>query len=129
MTYHVIYNPLSGNGQGANRVNELKTVLTDGELRFQDVREIEDIQKYLKDFPAGDALILAGGDGTINRFVNDTYGMSYPKSLYYYPTGTGNDFLNDVPADQRGLIDLTPYISNLPVVTVKNKTYRFILLL
>ena len=126
MTYHVIYNPLSGNGQGANRINELKTVLTDGELQFQDVREIEDVQKYLKDFPAGDALILAGGDGTINHFVNDTYGMSYPKSLYYYPTGTGNDFLNDVPADQRGLIDLTPYISNLPVVTVKNKTYRFI---
>lgn len=126
MTYHILFNPLSGSGQGANRVNELKNVLTDGELQFHDVREIEDIQKYLKDFPADDALILAGGDGTINRFVNDTYGISYPKQLYYYPTGSGNDFLRDVPVDGRGLVNLTSYIVNLPVVTVKGKSYRYV---
>ena len=126
MTYHILFNPLSGSGQGANRVNELKNVLTDGELQFHDVRELEDIQKYLKDFPADDALILAGGDGTINHFVNDTYDISYPKQLYYYPTGSGNDFLRDVPVDKRGLVDLTAYIVNLPVVTVKGKSYRYV---
>ena len=124
MTYHILYNPLSGSGQGANRVNQLKTALTDGELQFQDIREIGNIRDFLSCFPAEDALILAGGDGTINHFVNDTYGISYPQKLYYYPTGTGNDFLNDVPADQRGLIDLNPYVRNRPTVTVKNKTYR-----
>ena len=126
MTYHILYNPLSGSGQGINRVNQLKTVLTDGELQFQDVREIGEVRDYLKSLSSEDALILAGGDGTINRFVNDTYGMSYPQKLYYYPTGTGNDFLNDVSADCRGLIDLHPYICNLPIVTVQNRTYRFV---
>lgn len=126
MTYYVLYNPLSGNGQGANRVNELKTVLTDGDIRFRDVREIEDIKNFLVTFPTDDALVLAGGDGTINHFVNDTYGFTYPKRFYYYPTGSGNDFLRDVPTDRRGLVELNPYIERLPVVTVKNKTYRFI---
>ena len=126
MTYHILYNPLSGNGDGTNRVNELKSVLTDGELQFRDVREVEDIREYLNDFLPDDALILAGGDGTINHFVNDTYGISYPKQLYYYPTGSGNDFLRDVKTDSRGLVDLLPYIVDLPVVTVKGKSYRFV---
>ena len=126
MTYYILFNPLSGNGQGANRVNELKSVLTDGELQFQDVREIGDTKKYVENFSKNDTLILAGGDGTINRFVNDTYGASYPENFFYYPTGSGNDFLRDVQPDSRGLIPLLPYVTNLPVVTVKNKSYRFI---
>lgn len=36
-------------------------------------------------------MILCGGDGTLNRFVNDVNGMNIPNKLYYYPTGTGND--------------------------------------
>ena len=126
MTYHVLYNPLSGNGQGANRANELKTKITDGELLFRDVREIKDIRELLRAFPQEDALILAGGDGTINRFVNETCGVSYPQNLYYYPTGSGNDFLRDVKPDLRGLINLKPYVTHLPVVTVKNKSYRYL---
>ena len=78
MTYHILYNPLSGNGQGANRVNQLKTALTDGELQFQDIREIGNIRDFLSCFPAEDALILAGGDGTINHFV---YRILFIKSI------------------------------------------------
>ena len=48
MKYFVLYNPISGNGFGLNRVNELKTVLTDGELSFFDVREVGDLASFLK---------------------------------------------------------------------------------
>lgn len=126
MTYRVLYNPLSGNGQGANRVRTLESVLRDGEVVFSDIREIGDIKAYLKSFPQDDVLILAGGDGTVNRFVNDTDGASYPEKFYYYPTGSGNDFCRDVPTDPRGLIELGKYITDLPIVTVNNRSYRFL---
>ncbi len=126
MTYHVLYNPLSGNGQGFQRVRELETVLRDGEIKFFDVREIGDAKEFLKNFPKEDTLVLAGGDGTVNLFVNATEGATYPQSFYYYPTGSGNDFCRDVPVDDRGLIPLTRYIQDLPVVTVKNKSCRFL---
>ncbi len=126
MKYFILYNPISGNGFGQSRVNELKTILTDGELSFCDVREVGNMEAFLKGISDTDALILAGGDGTLNRFVNDTDGMVIPERFYYFPTGTGNDFLRDVPADERGLIFATPYIKDLPTVTVHGKSYRFI---
>lgn len=126
MTYQILYNPLAGNGFGLTRVQELKSVLTDGEVVLCDIREIGDIKSFLNEFSKEDVLILSGGDGTINRFVNDTDGANYPEQLYYYPTGSGNDFLRDAPPDERGLVKLNRYIKDLPVVTVKNKTYRFL---
>ena len=126
MKYFVLYNPISGNGSGQTRVNDLKTILTDGELSFCDVREVGDMEGFLKGISETDALILAGGDGTINRFVNDTAGMVLPNNFYYYPTGSGNDFLHDVKPDDRGLVYMTPYVKDLPTVTVNGKTHRFI---
>lgn len=126
MKYFVLYNPISGNGFGQSRVNDLKTILTDGELSFCDVREVGDMEAFLKGISDADALVLAGGDGTINRFVNDTDGMTLPERFYYFPTGTGNDFLRDVTPDERGLVLMTPYVKDLPTVTVQGKSYRFI---
>ena len=126
MIYHILCNPLSGNGLGMMRVQTLKNVLNDGEVLVQDIREQKDVKAFVASISAEDALILAGGDGTLNRFVNDTEGVKYPERFYYYPTGSGNDFLNDVKADERGLILMTPYVVELPSVTVKNKTCRFI---
>ncbi len=126
MKYFVLYNPISGNGFGQSRVNDLKTILTDGELSFCDVREVGDMEAFLKGISDADALILAGGDGTLNRFVNDTDGMTLPERFYYFPTGTGNDFLRDVTPDERGLVLMTPYVKDLPTVTVQGKSYRFI---
>ena len=126
MKYFVLYNPISGNGFGLSRVNYLKTVLTDGELDLFDIREVGEMDSFLKGISREDVLILAGGDGTINRFINDTDGMPLPEQFYYYPTGSGNDFLRDVIPDARGLILMTPYIKNLPTVTVHGKSYRFI---
>ena len=126
MMYYVLYNPLSGNGQGFQRVRGLETVLRDGEIKFSDIREIGDVRSFLRNFSKEDTLILAGGDGTVNRFVNETDGEAYPANLYYYPTGSGNDFCRDVPVNEQGMIPLTRYIQGLPVVTVKNRSYRFL---
>lgn len=36
--------------------------------------------------------MLSGGDGTLNRFVNDPSSDSYAGEICYYASGNGNDF-------------------------------------
>ena len=45
-------------------------------------------------------IVLCGGDGTLNRFINDSDGYPYENPLYYYGTGSGNDFLRDLGKEQ-----------------------------
>jgi diacylglycerol kinase family enzyme len=72
-------------------------------------------------------VVCSGGDGTLNRFVNDTEGVNIPCELLYMPTGTGNDFAVDVGmAEVSEPFSLTEYVQGLPTVDVGGKEYRFI---
>lgn len=77
-----------------------------------------------------DKVILVGGDGTLNRQINNLpIDEELPCDFYLYPYGTGNDFLNDVKEKQEEkthLVKLNEFFQNLPYVEVKGKTYRFI---
>ena len=43
-----------------------------------------------------DSIIICGGDGTLNRFVNAIYDLNTDKEILYYAAGSGNDFLRDI---------------------------------
>ena len=43
-----------------------------------------------------DEVILCGGDGTLNIFVNDIKDMDVKNTIYYYASGSGNDFAKDI---------------------------------
>ena len=124
--YHILYNPLSGSGKGGERVQSLRELLRDKELNFCDIREIRDYAEFFAGIPAEDALVIAGGDGTLNKFANFTDGLTYPANLYYYAMGSGNDFRQDVAPGENGLIPLAEYLRDLPTVTVNGKSYRFL---
>ena len=74
--YHILYNPLSGSGKGGERVQSLRELLRDKELNFCDIREIRDYAEFFAGIPAEDALVIAGGDGTLNKFANFTDGLT-----------------------------------------------------
>ena len=124
--YHILYNPLSGNGQGKSRAQALKEKFSGQNVLFEDIREIRSYKEYLSGFSKEDALVIAGGDGTVNRFVNETAGLELPENLFYYAVGSGNDFKRDVLPEGDDLIPLHRYIMDLPTVTVKGKTSRFL---
>lgn len=125
--YHILYNPLAGSGQGLDRVQPLKSILKDEELRFTDVREIQDFASFFLALGEGDAVVVSGGDGTLNYFANDVADISLKNPVYFYPTGSGNDFRADVdPAKEKDLIPLNDYIRDLPTVTVNGMTRRFV---
>lgn len=123
---HILYNPLSGSGKGFDRVQALRELLRDQELNFCDIREIKDYAAFFAGIGTEDMLVIAGGDGTLNRFVNFTAGLTYPAGLFYYAMGSGNDFRQDVAPGENGLIPLGDYVKELPTVTVNGKTYQFL---
>jgi len=123
--YVILYNSLSGNGKGLKTAEELKAKLSGAEVRFDDITKIQDYEAYFRDTPEDEQIILCGGDGTLNHFVNACDTDSLSREIQYYPAGTGNDFLNDIK-DEVGEppFVLNPYLKDLPVVTVKGRDYK-----
>ena len=126
----ILFNAKADAGEGeenakvAAKASEAKY----GEAKFVNLIGL-DVQKYLKGVKEDEIVVLAGGDGTLNHFINDIGDAPIPNEIYLLPTGTGNDFLNDVKDAQdpeTSLVPLHDYISNLPIVEVKDKKYRFI---
>lgn len=126
-TYRILYNPLANNGKGLETSEALRTMFAEDDLHFEDMTAISDYAAYFSGLSSGDIVILCGGDGTLNRFINDTDGLELHHEILYYAAGSGNDFCHDVQSEQTGKpFSLTAYIKDLPTVMVKGKTYRFL---
>lgn len=125
--YYVLCNPLSANKQGAVLSQTLISKLSDEELEFVDIRTVGRYADFWKrvDFQ-NDTIILSGGDGTLNRFINANADIELPPNLYYFAAGSGNDFKHDVSPNTDALIPLHKYIKDLPTVTVNGSTYYFL---
>lgn len=132
MTY-VFFNPLANNKQGKVNSEKLNELLAGKKLEFLDITKESDFAGFLKNCKDEDEVVVTGGDGTLNRFVNALYDGDIDFDnfkvpiLYYYPCGSGNDFMRDVQDYAvNGLVPLKTFIKDLPVVTVKGKKSRFI---
>ena len=127
MKYCILFNPLAGN-QTADPSPLTATLQEAGhEVTSADLTAIADYAPFFASLAPEANVIILGGDGTLNRFINDTDGLDIPQTLLYSPGGTGNDFLRDIgrsPEDPP--LDLAPYIHNLPYAEVKGKRYRFL---
>ena len=123
---YVLYNPLSGNGKGEEDARLLEVGLPEP-VFFFDMTKVTNYSAFLGGMGADDCLIIAGGDGTLNRFANDTAGIDIPQNILYFPIGTGNDFAREF--SKRNCSDPFPirtYLTALPTVDVKGNTYRFL---
>lgn len=86
---------------------------------------ITNYKVFLSNLSTDDYLVIVGGDGTLNRFVNDTNGIDIPQEVLYFPAGSGNDFARELGTDGNPVV-ITQYLRNLPSVEVDGKHYRFI---
>ena len=128
MSTYVLFNGLSGNGSGKAKAEEIKGFLSGKEPLFEDVTKLEGgYRSFVEGLSTEDEIYLCGGDGTLNRFINDTDGIEISQPLYYFPTGSGNDFWNDLgkkPGDAPEQIN--KYIKDLPFVEVNGMKKRFL---
>lgn len=125
MKYIILYNPVSNSGRGKEKAEKLNEILS-GEKIFIDVTA-HDYKQELDRVAESDVIVLCGGDGTINRFINDVDAENLKNELLYYPTGSGNDFYYDVTGNKDGEpIRINEYVVGLPEVTVNGKTSKFL---
>lgn len=123
---YVLYNPLAGNGQSEENAKRLQTLLEDP-LELFDMTRITNYAAFVSGMEQDDYFVIVGGDGTLNRFVNDTDGLTISQEILYFPAGSGNDFAKDMGKDGCDRpFSITRQLTNLPSVEVKGKRYRFI---
>ncbi len=123
---YVFYNSKSGK-RGSGAKDKLVSLLKGEDVQVLDVTKFSGYREELAVIKEGDRIYLVGGDGTLNRFINETDGMALKNDVYYYPSGTGNDFLRDIEKSEKDApIKINKYITNLPFVDVKGKSYRFL---
>ena len=126
-SYIILYNPHAGGGYGEENARKIQRILPEADLDFVDITKIQDYRAFLEGLPPEKGLVLAGGDGTLNRFLNDTWGLTVKNSLFYFAAGSGNDFQRDVAEKHPdGLVPLDGYIQDLPRVRVQGREYRFL---
>ncbi len=123
--YHILYNPHAGNGC-AEEETKIIAALADAEISRYDITTIKSYSAFFAGISESDSIVICGGDGTLNRFVNDTEGLDIKNDILYYALGSGNDFLRDVERLAKEPFVINEYIKNLPITEVKGKKYRFI---
>ena len=125
MKYYVLYNAIAGQGKAEEIARALPEKL-DGEIAgYADMTKITNYAAFLAD-KTDCAIVICGGDGTLNRFANDTADIGIENEIFYCASGSGNDFLRDIGGVAGEPICITEYLKDLPLAEINGNTYRFI---
>ncbi len=121
----VLYNPKSGKETGETQTKRLDRIM-DYKLEYRDITKIENYKMFFREI--GDApIIISGGDGTLSHFATDICDIEINNPIYYYATGSGNDFLNDMEYKKgEKPLNINDYLEDLPSIAFNGKEYRFI---
>lgn len=125
MKYYVLYNPYAGSGNGKQEA-ETFGEKAEGEVSYFDVTTLTDYATFFSNLEKDAEVVVCGGDGTVNRFLNAIRGIEIEQKISYYACGSGNDFLRDVGQGDNKLVPLDEYRKGLPTVTVNGEEYVFI---
>lgn len=124
---YLFYNPSARNGKAAEDLQLIKKTLDGQDVEIYAVTDIDDYVSVIDKIQPKDIVYIVGGDGTLNRFINDSTNLRILGDIFFYSAGTGNDFKHDVdPDNSLYRIRLNDYIRNLPTVTVGGVTYKFV---
>ncbi len=123
----ILYNPLSSTGNGEDRAHKLDQILKGYSVEYRSLLDIPDKRAFLRELDPDVIPVITGGDGTLSFFVNELGGENPTRDIYYFPAGTGNDFLNDLnkTGDTEPFL-LNPYITDLPVIRFNGEAHTFI---
>lgn len=123
---YILYNPKAGNG-ACKADSETLEVLYSAPV-YCDITKIENYADFFHTLDETDDVIICGGDGTLNRFVNDTKDLTITNSIYYFASGNGNDFVRDLnlPENADPNFRINDYLHCLPSVSVHGQKYLFL---
>lgn len=119
----ILFNPLANNKTGERTARDYIDKLGLSDAEFKDITAL-DVGEFTEGLGADDRVILAGGDGTLNKFVN-ALKKDPVCAIDYIPTGSGNDFKTDVGMNG-DFIRLNDYIKDLPTVIINGTATKFV---
>lgn len=123
----ILYNSNANNHHAEECIAGLRDKFPAEDVTCREMTVTEDLRPLMDTLRGEDKLVIAGGDGTLNRFINRIDDKVYPFPIYFYPAGSGNDFAHDVLGEgKRDLILINEYLHDLPTVTVNGETYKYI---
>ena len=123
---YVLYNPLAGFGAHKEELIALNAVISDV-IVFCDLTKENVYKERLTSLEEDDYIIVCGGDGTLNRFVNDIADIELKNRVLYYPIGSGNDFAKDLgKKSAEPPFEITCLIKKLPIAEIDGKKWRVI---
>ena len=123
---YVLFNPYSHNGDGEKIVKESEVAKIENAI-YVDVTKVSNYEIFFKEINSEDDIIICGGDGTLNHFINNTRNLVLTNDIYFCPAGSGNDFYRDTQGEvEHKIVKINEYLKDLPVVYVNNKEYIFI---
>ena len=117
----LLHNPLSKNKKSKRITKKLVDYYKKNNIPFRvkSLLKIKDLKTYLTEKPDNYKIVILGGDGTINRFINDTYHFDIKQPIYLKRCGSGNDFL-------RSLKRQKPIEQTIMKLTHNNESHYFI---
>ena len=120
MKQYILFNPNAGGGSTKEQFENNEDLKIPGfENEIVDMTAIPSYADFFAKIALGERVVVTGGDGTMHRFINDIAKLNLRIDIYYYPSGTGNDFWNDIKdRETRKLVPLNRYVANLPKVCV-----------
>ena len=124
---YLLVNKKTNNSNCEAKLNELRNSLTE---EFKEVNVMDDgftHVQFVRSLNDDDEIVICGGDGTLNYFINHVDCDNIKQNIYIYPTGTGNDFLADLgKKDTKEPVLINEYIKNLPTVEINGNKSKFI---
>lgn len=123
---YILVNPLANNGRGRKEAESFLE-REKGDKTFVNVQDLRDYEGFFSALAPEDVIVIAGGDGTLQHFINDMPKGALEHKIYFYPCGSGNDFGHDIDYKKEdGWIKMNSYISDLPIVRFNGLERRFL---
>jgi len=91
----ILHNPLSSNMRSRHKTKKIVRYFKKNNLLFiiRSSLKINDLNAYLAKHPDITDILLLGGDGSINYFINSIETDQLSQNIYLAKSGSGNDFL------------------------------------
>ena len=119
---YLLINKKTHNENYREALLSLEKFLSDGFNEIEVSNDDFNYEEFMKKLEEKDEVIICGGDGTLNYFINHIDLDNIKNNIYLYPAGTGNDFLNDLnKKDTKEPILINEYLKNLPTVIINDE--------
>lgn len=94
----IIHNPLSSNKRSRLKTKRFVRIFKKAHIQFiiRSSLKIKDLKTYLEKHPKISDILLLGGDGSINYFINSVDVTELNQNIYFAKSGSGNDFLRSL---------------------------------